>query len=140
VTFHQQVAGVNLPSGGIIVSAASGGTLQIDAGSTDQQIDYTASTSTSGTIQVTDATNAAVGSDSYGAGITHVTIVTNNAGGTTVNAPYVAAATHLRINSGTGGGDAINLGGGEGLYVLDALVYLPGRTTRSRPPPTATKR
>ena len=69
----------------------------------------------------------ATADDSYGSGISHLTINTNDAGGSVVNVPYLAAATQLRVNGGSGGGDTFNFGGGfEGQLVTDAVACFGG--------------
>ena len=57
VTFYQRVVAAAVPDGGITVSAGGSSTLEIDAGPSDQIIQVTATTSISGTVQVTDTTN-----------------------------------------------------------------------------------
>ena len=129
VTFYQQVPAVNMPTGGILVSAGGSGTLEIDAGALDQQLDVTASTSTSATITVTDATDSVAANSYFGAGITHLNLVTNNvvatdaSGGTIVNVPNLASATHLKVETGLGTYDTINLGGGDNSNLIDAVVH-----------------
>ncbi len=128
VIFNQLVRAAGTPDGGITVSAGSSGTLEVDAGPDDQIITVTASTSISGSVQLTDTSANVDGISSYGAGISNLTLRTNNniastqpvlggtpasTDGTLVNVPSLVAATTLRIYTGASTYDLIRLGGTE---------------------------
>lgn len=143
VTFYQRVFSAKAPDGGITVSAGGSSTLEIDAGPSDQIIQVTATTSISGTVQVTDTTNLDPATDvsannAYGSGITHLTIRTNNnvsstiptpggtqlsTDGTYVSVPNLAAATSLVIETGSSTYDLISVGGGENSNVTNAAIH-----------------
>jgi hypothetical protein len=142
VTFYQQVPAAAAPDGGITVSAGSGGTLEIDAGPSDEIMTVTATTSTSGTVQVTDTTNLdpatdAKANDYYGSGISNLTLRTNDkvastfysgstqlaTDGAFVSVPNLAAATHLAVYTGLSTHTQVILGGGDNSNVTDAAVF-----------------
>jgi hypothetical protein len=120
--FVDQVHAAQKPSLGIEVQAASGGTLQIEAGPDDQEI----RTKDADTIITTDTVNSATGTDSCGGGIADVVIV-NTFGGAIIDVVPDNnnnwTARDLFIETGAGTGDTITIGGAAGSTVDDVTVH-----------------
>ena len=76
--FFDQVPAYYKPTGGTLVQGGSGGTLEIDAGIDDTYIQLTSSTSTSATVTTHDATDSVTANSSFGSGVNHLTIRTND--------------------------------------------------------------
>jgi hypothetical protein len=110
VVCKDEVPAVDKPTGGIVFTNASDGTLELDVGVNDTEVDVTSSTSSSAAISIVDSTDSVTGYDSLGTGVPNLTIVANDAGGATVNVPYLATAIHLTVDTGAGTYDTINLG------------------------------
>lgn len=111
ITFHDQSSAYDKQGMTITFSPANTSTLEVDAGENDTEIDETKS-GADVTVTVTDPTDDQTGTDIYNSGIDTLHIVTNDAGGATVDVTNCLQT--VIIDTGAGTNDTIIVGGIEG--------------------------